>query len=209
MLRKPIKPFLLLLVAAILSVSLFALVACNGNPSSSQDDDSSSQSVSVPDHSALFKFIPNDDGQSYMARFAPDVDPDSDYNHIIPSDLYIPSSYCGFPVTSFFIGNMTDLTYEKISRIKNIYIPESITGGTIHWIDFYSPYKFFTIKNYLCENPNVIVKTYDYADNLYIIDDMGYSNYADYLDEAGYNETYNSVLPISVRKGIILIPYEA
>lgn len=200
---KSIKPFVLFLVGVLCCAFMFALVACN-DTSSSQDND-----ASVPDHSALFKFIPNDDGQSYMARFSPNLDPDSDYNQLIPADLYIPSSYCGFPVTSFFIGNMTDLTYDKISRIKNIYIPESITGGTIHWIDFYSPYTFFTIKSYLCENPNVIVKTYSYADNSYIIDGTRYSNYADYLDEAGYNEIYNSVIHISVREGIILIPYEA
>lgn len=207
MLRKPIKSFLLLLVAAILSVSLFALVACNGNPSSSQDDDSSSQSVSVPDHSALFKFIPNDDGQSYMARFAPDVDPDSDYNHIIPSDLYIPSSYCGFPVTSFLIGNMTDLTYEKISRIENIYIPATVTGGTVYYKERIYPYSPLYIKKYFCENPDVVIQTYSFSDTGIIVDNENYLAPSYYLDAKGYNEEYNQVFPLPIRKGIILIPY--
>lgn len=196
---KSIKPFVLFLVGVLCCTFMFALVACN-DTSSSQDND-----ASVPDHSDLFKFIPNDDGQSYMADFSPNLDPDSDYNQLIPADLYIPSSYCGFPVTSFYISNMTDLTYEKISQIKTVHIPESITGGTF----VFESSKPFFIEGYYCENQDVIVKTFSYINKVYIIDGKEYPSFTDYLNENDYNESYNSVFPKSVRKGIILIPYEA
>lgn len=200
---KSIKPFVLFLVGVLCCTFMFALVACN-DTSSSQDND-----APVPDHSALFKFIPNDDGQSYMARFSPNLDPDSDYNQLIPADLYIPSSYCGFPVTSFYIGNMTDLTYDKISRIKNIYIPESITGGAIHYQEFSYPYSSFCVKGYFYKNPNVVLKTYSYKDSNVVLDNKVYATLTDYLDSQGYDSLYNSVIKSYVRKGIILIPYEA
>lgn len=202
--KKPLKPFLILLVVTLCCVSMFALAACDDKT----DNTPAQNTPEIPDHSVLFKFIPNNDGKSYMARFMPELDPSSPYKHLIPNDLYIPSSYGGFPVTAFLIGDTKNLTTTDIGRINNIHIPNTITGGFIYFIGDSSVAPQFTLKGYSVEKPNSVVTTYSYENSKFKINDEYYTYLTNYIDSSSYKEIYNNYYRY-VRRGLILIPYDA
>lgn len=202
--KKLLKPFLILLVVTLCCVSMFALAACDDK----NDNTPAQNTPEIPDHSVLFKFIPNNDGKSYMARFAPELDPTNEYRQLIPADLYIPSSYGGFPVTSFSIGNMTNLHEEDIYCIKSIHIPNSITGGFVFFAGN-TRVSEFKLQSYYLENPDIPVITFTYDENTkYTIDGKSYNRIEDYINASPYKEIYNNSY-YNVRRGLILIPYDA
>lgn len=202
--KKLLKPFLILLVVTLCCVSMFALAACDDK----NDNTPAQNTPEIPDHSVLFKFIPNNDGKSYMARFAPDLDPKNDYHQLVPAEIYIPSSYAGFPVTAFSIGGMNYLDDENLYRIKTIYIPESITGGLVFFALSPSALQF-KLQGYYTESSNTSITTFTYdKDKKFNIDGKYYNTIDDYINASPYQEKYNNVFG-AVRRGLILIPYEA